>query len=183
MNTLKKGLLSAWKIIDRYPVIFSALLIYTYYLLVSIDLFAHFKEKKSIVDYVLRFDALIWMWVAVAAFLQVLKYRRRHSEESEARGMYQHELERQQAQHELLNDITSLLQDNINNPLAIISLRTQDLRRKFEESQEVLLWANGIESAVKRIERTVRELKSYETQRILKSSSERLQRISPASGE
>src|SRR5712692_1023381 len=182
MNSLKKGLSPVWRIISDYPVVVGALLIYSYYLFASIDLFSHVREKRTVFDYVLQFDALIWMWIAVVVFIQVLELRRRLGERVEERKIYQQELERQQAQNEILDDVTAVLQDNINNPLAIISLTNQEIRRKFEKNDEVRLWVNAIEGAVKRIEQTIRELKVYETQKIIEASAERLRKISPATG-
>lgn len=167
MNTLKKIFMPVWKIITDYPVIVSALVIYIYYLLTSIDFFEHAKEKKTFLDYVLQFDSLFWMWIAAAALLQVQRYRQRQREETEERRLYQGELERQQIQNDLLNEVTALLQDNINNPLAIISLRTQEIRRKFETDTEILRWIDSIEAAMKRIELTIRDLKGYETQKMI----------------
>jgi signal transduction histidine kinase len=166
-----------WKFINRYPIVFAALAIYLYYLLTSINFFTHVEEKKSLLDYVLQFDSLIWMWVAAAALLQVQRLRRQERAEVEARQAYQIELERQQIHTQLLGEITALLQDNINNPLAIISAQAQQIRKRFEADHDIIRWIDSIESALKRIEYTIREIKAYESEKMIASSQERFEKL------
>lgn len=167
---------------NDYMVVVSAVVIYLYYLLASIDLFGHADEKQSFFDYVLHFDSLIWMWMVTAALLQIQKYRKHQREQDEHRQLYQNELERQQIQNEFLDEVTALLQDNINNPLAIISLKTHELRRKFENDEEMIRWIENIEGATKRIEQTIRDLKGYQSQKMIQATAERISKIqSPSS--
>lgn len=172
--TFKKLLQPLWKIVNDYPAVVVAVVIYLYYLITSVNYFMHAGEKRTFLDYMLQFDSLIWMWVAAAAWLQVQKYRRQKKQEAEQRNVYEMELHLQQVQNELLNDVTAILQDSINNPLAIISLKTQELRRKFETDSEMIRLLESIEGAMRRIEQTIRDLKAYETQKMLKATAERL---------
>ncbi len=172
-NRMKEVLKPVWTFIENYPVVVAALVIYLYYLLTSVNFFEHVTQKKSFFDYVLQFDSLIWMWVAAAALVQVQRLRKHRREESESRHVFEAEIERQQIKSQLINDITALLQDSINNPLAVISAQTRQIRRKFESDKEILRWVDGIEGAMKRIENTIRELRVYETQKMLESSAER----------
>ena len=174
MKRVKAFFLLLRNILNNYPVVVAAVAIYGYYLFTSINLFAHIKEKKSLFDYIVQFDSLIWMWLAVAALLQIQKYRKRQLEETEEKQLYRRELERQKIQNELLNDITSLLQDNINNPLTIISLRVQELRRRIGNDREMMGWMESIEGAMRRIQQTVRDLKAYELQRMVDASEDRV---------
>lgn len=174
---LKKVLKPIWTVVDKYPIIVAGVAIYLYYLLTSINLFSHVEQKKSFVDYILQFDSLIWMWVAAAALLQVQRLRKREREQSDARHTYQLELERQQIHSSLITDITELLQDNINNPLAIISTQTQQIRRRFQSDVEIVRWIDSIESSLKRIENTIRDLKSYETEKMISEMGDRMKNI------
>lgn len=176
-KVLKKLLTHVWNFINAYPIIVAAVTIYLYYLFTSINFFSTVQQKRSFFDYVLQFDSLIWMWVAAAALLQVQRLRKQQREESETRHIYQIEIERQQIHTKLLDDITMLLQDNINNPLAIISTQTQQIRRKFEADQEILRWIDNIESAMRRIENTIRELKVYETEKMISESAQRISKM------
>lgn len=176
MKIIKGFFRRIWNLITEYPAVFAAFVIYIYYLLTSVDYFEHLKEKKTFFDYVLQFDSLIWMWVAAAALIQVQKYRKDQKEESHQRLTYEHELLLQQTQAEMLNDITALLQDSINNPLAIISLKTQEIRRKFEVDSDLAKTLESIESALRRIEQTIRDLRGYEMDKIVKNAAERFQK-------
>lgn len=171
---LKKVAQYIWKLINDYPAIVVAVVIYIYYLLTSIDYFTHAAQKRTFLDYVLQFDSLIWMWLAAAAWLQVQRYRKRQIEESAQRRAAEREIQLQQVQSALLNDITEVLQDSINNPLTIISLKTQEIRRKFETDSDLMRLLESIEGAMRRIEQTIRDLKSYETQKMIDAAAERL---------
>lgn len=173
MSFLKRLFRPIWKIVERYPVIISGIVIYFYYLLASVNYFVHAKEKTTFLDYMLQFDSLLWMWLAAAAWLQVQRYRQRQMEETAQKKMYEFEIQLQQVQNDLLNDITHVLQDSINNPLAIISLKTQEIRRKFEADAELMQLLETIERAMKRIEQTIRDLKGYEAQKMMKATAER----------
>jgi len=177
---MKKFLQPIWKLVNDYPAVATAVVIYLYYLVTSLDFFEHAREKKSLLDYVLQFDSLIWMWLAAAAFLQLQKYKKRQQQETEKRMVYQHEIKLQQVQNDMLNDVTALLQDSINNPLAIISLKMQEMRRKFDTDEDLLRSLESVEGALRRIEHTVRDLKSYEMQKMMKASGERMDTADPA---
>jgi signal transduction histidine kinase len=174
---LKKFFRPVWKIINDYPAVVTAVVIYVYYLITSVNYFAHASQKKTFLDYLLQFDSLIWMWLAAVAWLQVQSYRKRQQEETAKRQIFEYELQLQQVQNAIIDDITNVLQDSINNPLTIISLKTQEIRRKFEEDSEIVRLLETIEAAMRRIEQTVRDLKTYETQKMMQTSAERLSQI------
>ncbi len=154
---------------SRYPVIIAALLIYLYYLLASVDLFHH-KEKQSFLDYVMRFGSLFFLWLAAAAVIQMQKLKKSMKEEEERRREIERVLDHQQIYNTLMKDITMLLQDNVNNPLAIIGMTTQEIRRRFETDPEIIRWLDRIDGAMKRIHNTIRDLQSYEAQKLIETS-------------
>jgi signal transduction histidine kinase len=175
--SLRKNILSrAWSYISEYPAVFSAIAIYMYYLVTSLNYFEKAKEKTTFLDYVLQFDSLIWMWLAAVAFVQVQKYRKLRLTETSELQVYQREMELQKAQNEMLNDITLLLQDSINNPLAIISLKTREIRKKFENDSDMIRLLEAVEGAMRRIEQTIRDLKGFQSQKIFESSADRLRK-------
>jgi len=155
---------------ENYPALVAAVVIYCYYLFSSVELFQH-KQKESLVDYFFQYDSLFFMWIAAAALLQVVKVRKSHKAEQERRYEIERALDRQQIHETLLNDITMLLQDNVNNPLAVISVTTREIRRKFENDAEILKWLDRIESSIQRIHNTIRDLQSYESNKILQETS------------
>jgi len=175
MNLMKRIWQFTRRIFEKYPVLVSAVVIYIYYLLTSINFFQHAKEKQSILDYVMEWDSLFFLWIAAAALLQVQKFRKAHKEEVQSRRQIERVLDKQQMYSQLVADISSMLQDNVNNPLAVISITTQEIRRRFEKDPEIMRWLDRIDGAMQRIHHTVRDLQSYESQKLLDASNELLQ--------
>ncbi|MFI5253167.1 MAG: hypothetical protein ACHQQQ_12145 [Bacteroidota bacterium] len=171
---MKEFFKSVWnkirQLAEKYPAILAAIVIYIYYLFSSVELF-HRKQRESFLDYFFQYDSLFFMWIAAAAFLQVLKIRKSQKAEQERRYEIERALDRQQIHETLLNDITMLLQDNVNNPLAVISVTTREIRRKFENDAEILKWLDRIESSIQRIHNTIRDLQTYESNKIIQETS------------
>ncbi len=171
MKFLKLVFKKIWSLVERYPIIASAIVIYLYYLLASIYLFHHERQQhQTLWDYVMDYDSLIFLWLAAAAFIQVQKYRKGHQEEQERRSRMERLLDRQQMYSQLVNDITLLLQDNVNNPLAVIAVTTQEIRRRFEKDQEIMRWLDRIDGAMQRIHNTIRDIQAYEAQKLMDAS-------------
>ena len=172
MNIVKKVWEYLRRTFDKYPVFIAAIVIFLYYLLTSFNLFRHHNEKQSFLDYVMDFDSLFFLWIAAAALMQVQKYRKAHKQEEEQRRNMERVLDRQQIYNQLVTDITALLQDSVNNPLAVISVTTQEMRRKFMQDNDVLRWLDRIDGAMQRIHHTIRDLQAYESQKLMDSSNE-----------
>jgi signal transduction histidine kinase len=158
-------------LIERYPVVLAGIVIYLYYLLTSVEFFKHRSTPHSFLEYIMQFDSVFFMWVAAAAWIQVQRTRNRHKEESDKLKQVQRILDKQQIYGQLVNDITTLLQDSVNNPLAVIKLTTQEIRRRFEKDTEILRWLDRIDGAMQRIHNTIRDLQAYETQKMIESST------------
>jgi signal transduction histidine kinase len=84
-------------------------------------------------------------------------------------------LDRQRIYSQLTTDITMMLQDNVNNPLAVISVTTQEIRRKFQQDTEIMRWLDRIDGAMQRIHNTIRDLQAYETQKMIDASNAEMQ--------
>lgn len=166
---------SVWKalvgFLDRYTIIVAAVVIYGVYLLTSIDLLQSPSEKKTFLDYVLQFDSLILLWIIAVVVIQLQKYRRERKEEEEYRRKVELEFERQRIHLQLLDEITTLLQDNVNNPLAIISITTHTIRRKFDHDEEMVQWLDRIDGSMQKIHSTINDIKAYQTQKIVQNAS------------
>jgi len=176
---MKKVLILVWnkvrKFVEKYPVLVAAIIIYLYYLLTSVSFFSQETKKYSILDYIMEFDSLFFLWLAAAALLQVQRVRREYRQEEEKRRKVERVLDRQQIYNTLIKDVTMLLQDNVNNPLAVIAVTTQEIRKRFETDQEIVRWLDRIDGAMKRIHNTIRDLQSYEAQKLIESASEVLE--------
>ncbi|MFN0159155.1 MAG: hypothetical protein ACKVRP_13925 [Bacteroidota bacterium] len=176
---------AAWKafarFIDRYSILVAAVVIYGYYLITSLDLLQQPNVKRTFFDYLLQFDSLILLWIIAVVVIQLQKYRGQKKEEDEHRKRIEMEFERQRIHLKVLDEITTLLQDNVNNPLAIISITTHSIRRRFEADDEILGWLDRIDASMQRIHTTINDIKAYQTQKIVAESFERQTEKSGAS--
>lgn len=177
MNSFTKSIFSLpKKIFEKYPIVLAAIVIYLYYLLTSYDFFSNYKEKQSFLDYVLQFDSLIFLWLAIAAYFQLRKLKQDRLNEAIRRMEVEKSLEIQKIHAKVINEITELLQDSVNNPLAVISLGTKEIRKKFEADPEIIAWLDRIEAAMKRIHNTIRDIQLYETQKLLEETNPHFQK-------
>lgn len=157
-------------ILDKYSILVSALVIYSYFLLTSIDLMEHARTKKTILDFVFQFDSLILMWVIAFVVVQLQKYRRLNSEQELTQRKLHAEMEQQRAKLHLLDEVTLLFQESISKPIAVVSTTTQNIRQKFEEDAETRSWVDHIDFAMARVSSTVNDIKAYETKKIVNES-------------
>jgi hypothetical protein len=157
-------------LLDKYSILVSALVIYSYFLLTSINLMGHAQTKKTILDFILQFDSLILMWVIAFVVVQLQKYRALNTEQELSHKKMQSDMERQRAKLKLLDEVTLLFQESINKPIAVVSNTTQNLREKFGEDAEARSWVDHIDFAMARVSATVNDIKTYETQKIVGES-------------
>ncbi len=176
-NLIQKLWTPARAFLEKYFILVAAVVIYSYYLVTSINLMQHSDTKKGLLDYVLQFDSLILMWVIAAVFIQLQKFRKEKREEESYRQKIQLEFERQRIHLQLLDEITELLQDNVNNPLAVISITSHTIRRKFENDDEILGWLDRIDASLQRVHATINDIKAYQTQKIVQETAEQTQRV------
>lgn len=161
-------------IVEKYPVVTAGIIIYLYYLLASINVFRHSGEHQTVLDYVMNFDSLIFLWLAAAAFLQVLRIRKSYREELDKRREMELLIERQRIHTQLVNDITLMLQDSVNNPLALIGVTTQEMRKRFAVDEDIVRSLDRIEGAMQRIHNTIRDIQVYETQKMVEKTNAQL---------
>jgi signal transduction histidine kinase len=160
--------------IDKYSIIVSGIVIYLYFLLSSFDMLRSRETTRSPLDFILQFDSLILMWVIAVVVIQLQKYRKLAREQEEYKQRVQLEFDRQRTKLQVLDDITSLLQDNINNPLAIISVSSQSLHRKYDSDAETVGWLDRVDSALQRVHTTINDIKAYKAQEIVHESMARV---------
>jgi signal transduction histidine kinase len=156
--------------IDKYSIIVSGVVIYIYFLLSSLDVLRSRAASRTWVDFILQFDSLIFLWLIALVAIQLQRYRQRVREQEEYQRKVQYEFDRQRTKLQVVEEITSLLQDNINNPLAIISLNAQKLRRKLEGDGEATQLLDGIDNGLQRVHATINDIKAYQTQKIVHES-------------
>jgi signal transduction histidine kinase len=156
--------------IDKYSIIVSGVVIYLYFLLSSFNFLRSRESTKGFGDFILQFDSMILLWVIAVVVIQLQKYRKQTREHEEYQQKVQLEFDRQRTKLQVLDEMTSLLQDNINNPLAIISVSSQNLHRKHENDSETVGWLDRIDTALQRVHTTINDIKAYKTQKIVHES-------------
>jgi signal transduction histidine kinase len=156
--------------IDKYSIIVSGVVIYLYFLLSSFNFLRSRESTTGFFDFILQFDSMILLWVIAVVVIQLQKYRKQTREQEEYRQKVQLEFDRQRTKLQVLDEMTSLLQDNINNPLAIISVSSQNLHRKHESDSETVGWLDRIDTALQRVHTTINDIKAYQTQKIVQES-------------
>ena len=165
---------SAWNkfigFIDKYSIVVSGVVIYLYFLLSSFNFLRSRESTTGFFDFILQFDSMILLWVIAVVVIQLQKYRKQNREQEEYRQKVQLEFDRQRTKLQVLDEITSLLQDNINNPLAIISVSSQNLHRKHEKDDETVTWLDRIDISLQRVHTTINDIKAYQTQKISQES-------------
>ena len=154
-------------LLDKYSIVVSALVIYGYYLLTSIDLLESKSQHHSFLDFFLQFDSLFFLWVIAALLIQLQKYRRNQEAQNDYRKKIEHDYEKQRLHLQILDDVTQTLQDSVNNPLATISISSHTIRRKHEEDAELTSWLDRIDASLKSIHTSLTDTKAYQTQKIV----------------
>ena len=166
-RNIKKSVLH---ILDTYPVVIGALLIYGYYLAVSVDFFTNYGEKRGLLSMFLQFDSVILIWGVVFALIQLQKFHKEKKQEEEwHRGLYS-AFERQRLALSSLDQICDLMNDRINNPLSVISLSTSSLRRQMQEDHSLSREVEQLEGSIRRIQEVMIGLESYYAKKIVKLS-------------
>ena len=153
---------------NKYPVVLAAVVIYGYYLATTVDFFEKSQEAEfSLLDFILQFDSLFWMWLTAFVFVKLQKSRESHFSEEKQRIVMQTHLEKSALANSILKDITSQLQDTINNPLAIIRVSTEEIRSKFEKNSDILKRLDQIDASLRRVHNAIKDVAMYEATRIL----------------
>ena len=158
---------------NRYPVVFAAIAIYGYYLTTTVDFFKKSHESDfTLLDFVVQFDSLIWMWVTALVFVKFQQVKEKRLIEQQSKLVLQAHLEKSAVANAILQEITTHLQDAINNPLAIIRLTTEDVRRRCESDPDILRGMEQIDSSSRRIHNAIKDVTMYESTRILEMLAE-----------
>jgi signal transduction histidine kinase len=165
--------------VDKYSIIVSGVVIYLYFLLSSFNYLRSRESMTGFFDFILQFDSMILLWVIAVVVIQLQKYRKQTREQEEYRQKVQLEFDRQRTKLQVLDEITSLLQDNINNPLAIISVSSQTLHRKHEGDSETIGWLDRIDAALQRVHSTINDIKAYQAQKIVQESMTAVDGVQP----
>ena len=116
--------------ISKYPIVFSVLGIYAYYLFTTLNLFKKSEVGHlSLLDFILQYDSLIWMWLVVYVVSRAQAVKQKYELDESNRKQILSEVEKSSVASVVLHNVIHLLQDAINNPLAIIGSTIEDVRK------------------------------------------------------
>lgn len=156
----------------KHPALFSALVIYLYYLFTTLDLFKKLKEGiLSFSDIFTHFDALLWIWGLSYLFVKLVTLQEQRHKEEKLRLDQIRQYETQVEKLKALKDFTFSLRDLIYNPLAIIMSASARIERRFPYDNETLKDIKAIEQGCRRIEKLLMEAKEFEERLIIEEEN------------
>jgi hypothetical protein len=160
----------AYRIVDKYGIFLAGIVIFGYYLWTAIDLFTGSNQRFSFQGYLFRFDSVVMLWLLLYVAVKLFEHKKRQKREQEENRRRLFEYEWQKRQLEMLDEVTTIVSDSINNPLAIISVSTSSIRQKFTTDPEILAFLDSIDGALKRMNEVLHGFQNYQTKKILKSA-------------
>jgi hypothetical protein len=169
-SLIDKARSSLLRLVEGYPVVLGALVIYGYYLVISLDFFSRHREKTGLLAMFLQFDSLILLWGVVFALVELQKFHKeKKAQEQWHRDLYS-AFERQRIALTSLDQICEMVNDRINNPLSIISLSASSLRRHWQTDDGLVHEIEKMEGGIKRVQEIMIGLESYHAKKIVKLS-------------
>jgi signal transduction histidine kinase len=169
MPSLSKFQTKAQSLHERYGVLFAGIVIFAYYLWTALDLFMNPSARRDFTGYFFQFGSVVMLWGIVFLGTKVLEFKKRQKEEQERNQAIVQEYERRKMQLELLDEVSLLLNDTVNNPLAVISVSASTIRERFEPDAEILGFLDSIDGALTRVREVLANFKSHQTTKIVKS--------------
>ncbi|HTX17477.1 MAG TPA: hypothetical protein VMG34_02360 [Bacteroidota bacterium] len=158
--------LSQW--ISKYPLVFSVLGIYGYYLFTTLNFFRKSEVTHlSLFDFILQYDSLFWMWLVVYVVARAQSMKQKYEVEDLNRKEILAEVEKSAIASSVLKSVIRLLQDSINNPLAIIGSTADDLRKRTPSEPQNVRSFEQIEASLQRIHNAIKDVEVYESSLLL----------------
>ncbi len=163
---------SSWKRalqwINKYPLVFSVLGIYGYYLFTTVNFFKKSEVAHlTLFDFILQYDSLIWMWLVVYVVSRAQAMKQKYEAGSVDKNHLLSEVEKSAVASSVLQSVIQHLQDAINNPLAIISSMTEELRKHNFSDPQASRQFDQIEESLHRIHNAIKDVEVYESTRLL----------------
>jgi len=162
--TSVRGLWHALKELPlKYPAVLSAYIIYGYLFMVMIRFFIIARSQTlSFYDIFEIFDAVPFLWMLAMMLVKVIEMRTMLHESEKSRLLGEQELEIRKTQVGTMREVVLGMQHHINNPLAIITLTLQKIKRTEPMSPGL---AEGMERLEHETQRITQVLKDYGTTR------------------
>jgi signal transduction histidine kinase len=156
-------------VLERYGVLLAGVFIFAYYLWVAIDHLMNPHARRDFQGYFFQFSSVVLLWGLTFLGAKLFEHKKQQKEEAKKNAAIVQEYERRRMQLELLDEMSELLNDTVNNPLAIISISTASIRNRFQPDDEVLAYLDSIDGGLARVREVLANFKSHQTTRIVKS--------------
>jgi signal transduction histidine kinase len=154
--------------INKYPLVFSVLGIYGYYLFTTLNFFKKSEVTHlTLLDFILQYDSLIWMWLVVYVVSRAQVLRQKYEADTANKNHLLSQVEKSAVASSVLQSVIRHLQDTINNPLAIISSTTEALRKNNSSDPHVSRQFDQIEESLHRIHNAIKDVEVYESTQLL----------------
>ncbi len=163
---------SIWKKIllwvNAYPIVFSVMGIYAYYLFTTLNFFKKSElAHLSLFDFVLQYDSLIWMWLVVYVVSRAQTMKQKYEANDSARKEILSEVEKSSIASAVLRNVIGLLQDSINNPLAVIGSTIDEIRKRTAADPHLSRQFDQIEASLQRIHNAIKDVQVHESTELL----------------
>jgi signal transduction histidine kinase len=158
--------LSQW--IGRYPLVFSVLGIYGYYLFTTLNFFKRSEVSHlTLFDFILQYDSLFWMWLVVYVVSRTQSMKQRYEAGDSSRKQILSEVEKSAVASAVLQNVIRLLQDAINNPLAIIGSTAEEMRKHYPAGPQSARHFDQIDASLQRIHNAIKDVEVYQSTLLL----------------
>ena len=165
METIWRSL-SQW--IGRYPLVFSVLGIYAYYLFTTLNFFKKSEVAHlSLSDFILQYDSLIWMWLVVYLVSRSQIMKQKYESDDATKKRILSDVEKSSVASVVLHNVILLLQDAINNPLAIIGSTAEEIRKRSPSDPYLSRQFEQINASLQRIHNAIKDVQVYESTELL----------------
>jgi len=154
--------------VNTYPIVFSVMGIYAYYLFTTVNFFKKSAVSHlSLFDFVLQYDSLIWMWLVVYVVSRAQTMKQKYEADEKSRKEILSEVEKSSIAAVVLRNVIRLLQDTINNPLAIIGSTVEEIRKQSVSDPHLNRRFDQIEASLQRIHNAIKDVQVYESTELL----------------
>lgn len=157
------------RIWEHYGIFLAGITIFAYYLWAAIDLFGSPNPRRGFQGYFFQFSSVVLLWGLTYLGAKLFEYVKKQKEEQERNETLVQEYEYRRMQLELLDEVSTILNDTVNNPLAVISVSSSSIRERFQSADPVLAYLDNIDGALKRVQEVLSDFKSYQTKKIVGS--------------
>jgi signal transduction histidine kinase len=154
--------------IKKYPIAFSVMGIYAYYLFTTLNFFKKSAVAHlSLFDFILQYDSLILLWLVVYLVSRAQSMKQKYESNEVNRKQILSEVEKSSIASVVLRNVIHLLQDTINNPLAVISSTIDEIRKRSPSDPYLSRQFEQIEASLQRIHNAIKDVQVYESTELL----------------